>query len=116
MHTEVLPTSVVTPPVERAPGSDRTHAPRDVDRPVPATAPSRARPLAVVGALTALAVAAILGSNAVRDAPTTAPDGGTTTAPATAPDAGTSPAPSFDPGAPGASARRLADWLRQQEG
>ena len=105
----------VTPPVEQAPGSDRTHGPRDVDRPVPpTTSTSRTRPLLVVGALTALAVAAIVGSSAVRDDPSVTPTGDPTTATSSAGDVG--PAPSFDPDAPGDSARRLADWLREQEG
>ncbi len=107
LETEPLPTNTVTPPVERAPGHDRTHGPRDLDRPVPSDSASSRRPLAVAAMVVTAAVATILAGSVLGD-----------TTPATSDQGATAeqPAPTFDADAPAESARQLATWLREQEG
>ena len=105
--TQPIPTGTVTPPVERAPGHDRTHGPRDPGRPVPATTVPSRRPLAVVAMVAAVAVATVLAGSFLGGSTPAADDQGPT---------GESPAPTFDPDAPAPSTRRFAEWLRQQDG
>lgn len=103
--TQPLPTSTVTPPVERAPGHDRTHGPRDLGRPVPVATSSSRRPLAVAAMVATVTVVTVLAGSVLRDTDPAAGEQGTTAE---------SVAPTFDPDAPADSARQLADWLRQQ--
>lgn len=70
------------------------------------------QPLAVLGLVALLALAAVVGSSAIRNDTTTGQDtGGGTEQEDTSPE---SPAPTFDPQDPSNSAEQLAEWLRER--